>query len=234
MPSSPPPIYCLSGLGADGRVFGQLHLPGYELRYIQWQIPAPGATMQAYAQALAQQITEPEVVLLGVSFGGMLATCISTLAAQGKLPFKVRLTLLVSSCKHRAELPRWMRLAGRLRLHRLVPYQYAPRYSWVNRLVFDTRSRKEELYLKSVMLRSTDFTFLKRAVHMILTWQPCQPQGPIRHIHGRTDRLLTPACIKPDYWVPTGGHFMVWNEAPTVSRQLLIWLQEAGLEPCTR
>jgi pimeloyl-ACP methyl ester carboxylesterase len=68
------------------------------------------------------------------------------------------------------------------------------------------------------MLEQTDLTFLKRAVHMILTWQHKPKQVPVVHIHGRRDRLLTPSRIQASHWLPTGGHFMIWNEANAVSR----------------
>jgi pimeloyl-ACP methyl ester carboxylesterase len=221
------PIYCFSGLGADSRIFQKLQLHNTAIKYIRWQMPAPEDDMRSFAIALARQIEEPEVILLGVSFGGMLATTITALALENKMPFRVKRTIIISSCKTRNELPAYLRLAGKARLHKIVPYQWATRYSFVNRLVFDTRSKAEEMLLKSVMLKSTDFTFLKRAVHMILTWQQHQPPAGIFHIHGSSDRLLLPGRIKPDAWVKGGGHFIIWNEAEQVSRLISEAIEDA-------
>lgn len=205
-------IYCLSGLGADHRIFQQLQLPDATLHPIKWQVPHKGQPLASFAAQLAQQIVHPHPILLGVSFGGMLATEIANIIPVEK-------TIIVSSCKHRQELPLLLRAAGKLGLHKALPYWMATQSKLLNRLIFDVRSSEEELFLKRIMLQQTDKTFLKRAVHMILTWQTNNSHAkPIIHIHGKKDHLLTPSNIKADYWIPGGGHFMIWNEAAAISQ----------------
>lgn len=51
-------IYCVSGLGADERVFQKLKFQGYQPVHIQWIEPKPGETIADYAQRLTTQIKE--------------------------------------------------------------------------------------------------------------------------------------------------------------------------------
>ncbi|HSK12657.1 MAG TPA: alpha/beta hydrolase family protein [Phnomibacter sp.] len=203
-------IYCISGLAADFRIFSQLKVKDAILHPIEWQMPEEGESLPSFAAKLARQILHEDPVLLGVSFGGMLATEISKL-------IPVKKVIIVSSGKHRRELPRYMRLAGRLGLHKVVPYHWVTRWRWLNRFIFDARSRSEELMLKRMMLAETQVTFIRRSVHMILTWQGNDKPVSVVHIHGRRDRLLLPGPVKADHWINEGGHFMIWNMADRVS-----------------
>ncbi len=206
-------IYCLSGLGADFRIFSKLKLNDAVLHPINWQMPAPGDSLQSFAQKLSAQILHPQPVVLGVSFGGMLATEIA-----GFLPLKK--AIIVSSCKLRSELPAYMRAAGRVGLHKALPYWAVTQNRHLNRFIFDARSREEELYLKRMMLAETNVQFIRRSVNMILNWQNKSRPASLVHIHGDRDKLLLPGTVHPDYWVKNGGHFMIWNMADAISEIL--------------
>lgn len=203
-------IYCISGLGADFRIFSKLSIPGAVLHGIKWQMPDPKDTLADFAFKLADQVLHEDAILLGVSFGGMLSVEMSK-----RFPF--RKVIVVSSCKTRSELPAYMRAAGKLRLHKVVPYWNVTQNQRLNRFFFDTRSHEEELYLKRMMLAETRVKFIKRAVHMILNWQNRQYSERVVHIHGKADRLLLPGAVKADYWIEGGGHFMIWNQAEQIS-----------------
>lgn len=204
------PIYCLSGLGADFRIFSNIRVEGATLYPITWQMPEPADTLSSFAAKLSKQIVHKDPLLLGVSFGGMLATEMAKIVP-------VKKTIIVSSCKLRAELPGYMRAAGRLGLHKVLPYWMVTQNRHLNRLIFDTRSREEELYLKRMMLSETSIEFIRRSVHMILIWQNAEQPSSLIHIHGNKDKLLLPGYVKPNYWIKDGGHFMIWNKAARIS-----------------
>jgi len=66
-------IYCISGLGADRRVFKNLKLEA-ELIFVDWIIPKKKEHISSYASRLATVINQDEEFgLLGVSFGGLIA-----------------------------------------------------------------------------------------------------------------------------------------------------------------
>lgn len=206
-------VYCISGLGADFRIFQQLQLHNATLHPIEWTMPDAGETLPQYAARLAAQIKHPQPVLLGVSFGGMLATEISRI-------MPVQQTIIISSCKCKQELPAWMRTAGKLRLHKIIPYWMVTQFSSLNKYIFDTQSKAEDLYIKQMMLKDTHHLFVKRAVNMILTWQAQTPAHNIMHIHGRADKLLLPKRVQANYWLNDAGHFMIWNRADEVSQYI--------------
>ena len=199
-----------------------------ELHFIEWELPALDDTMRSYALRLARQIKHDNIILMGVSFGGMLASEINNHfqhtktaaenddenAANSKLSIKK--TILISSCKTNNEFSSTMQLAGKLKVHKAVPFNLILRNKALNRFVFDLRSSEEELYLKRLMLQENNVTLIKRCINIILNWRAPTP-GQIVHIHGSADRLLTPGNVKADYWIKDGGHFMVWNKADEIS-----------------
>jgi pimeloyl-ACP methyl ester carboxylesterase len=217
----PVSVYCLSGLGADERLFSKLQLPGVELHFVKWQVPHPSDTLETYALKLSAQITHQEVVLLGVSFGGMLASALLQRQALGaQLPFSISKAFLVSSCSHAAQLPWYITLAGRSGLCHAVPYRLAQHTNWLNRFIFDFRSSGEELYFKRIMLQQTHSSLLRHAIRMIGCWkQNTRPPGII-HIHGTADKLLPFRLVQADYAIEKGGHFMIWNRAAEISEIL--------------
>jgi pimeloyl-ACP methyl ester carboxylesterase len=206
-------IYCISGLGADFRIFSKLQVKGATLHPIEWQMPSSDDTLVSFAQKLSSQINHPSPVLLGVSFGGMLATEMARV-----LP--IQKAIIVSSCKLRAELPAYMRAAGRVGLHKAIPFWMVTQSKHLNRFIFDTRSREEELYLKRMMLADTNVEFIRRSVNMILNWRNTEQSASVIHIHGDRDKLLLPGTVQPDYWIKNGGHFMIWNMADKISEIL--------------
>lgn len=219
-------VYFISGLGADSRIFKKLTIDGAQLHFIEWVMPETGDTMRSYALKLAGQIKHENVVLVGVSYGGMLASEISRAydealgddrAGPGKsFRFRLLKTILISSCKHPAELPTLMRLAGLFQLHKMVPYSFILRNSRLNRFVFELKSREDELYVKQLMLRANDPVMIKKSVNIILKWKASIYKNLV-HIHGTADRLLISRKVAADYWIDGGSHFMIWNRAKEIS-----------------
>ena len=115
-------IYFLSGLGADSRSFKYLKFsPGIKVVFIEWLIPNTDETLSTYAKRLAYTIdTSEEFILVGLSFGGILAIEILEFIK----PFK---TILISSVARKQELPIIYRLAGIFRLNKLIPSKSANR-----------------------------------------------------------------------------------------------------------
>jgi pimeloyl-ACP methyl ester carboxylesterase len=211
-------IYCFSGLGADHRLFQNLEIKDAEMHAIHWEIPSAQDTMATYALKLAKQIKHNRVVLLGVSFGGMLVTEVAAHLHQLEHTIDVEKVIVVSSCKSHYELPFVMRMAGKIRLHKLAPYQFILRNNKLNRIAFSMQSQEEELYLKRQMLENSSIEYIKISINIILSWKAGKVPDNIIHIHGNKDRLLRPGSVKADYWIENAGHFMVWNKASEISK----------------
>lgn len=66
-------IYCVSGLGADERVFQKLKFQGYQPVHICWVEPNLEESIAEYAKRLTIQIKSERPILIGLSFGGIMA-----------------------------------------------------------------------------------------------------------------------------------------------------------------
>ena len=107
-------IYCISGLGADHRIFSRLEVPRSRFCPLSWLTPGMDEPIDNYAVRMQAGISSDKPILLGVSFGGMMALEIAK-------RYTFATVIIVSSiCDHR-QLPYWMQISGKLRLNRLVP-----------------------------------------------------------------------------------------------------------------
>ncbi|MBI5858459.1 MAG: hypothetical protein HZB42_12515 [Sphingobacteriales bacterium] len=106
-------VYFISGLGADKRAFSLLDLSFCNPVFIEWIKPLKNESLRQYAIRLKEQITDPEPVIVGVSFGGMLATEIAKTGSTRK-------TIIISSNKTKMEFPKIL-LTGK----------YLPLYKWL-------------------------------------------------------------------------------------------------------
>lgn len=207
-------VYCISGLGADKRVFGHLQLPGCEMIHLPWVPPIGKESLQSYATRMAASIETPEPILMGMSFGGIMAIEIAKL-----LPVK-RIWLL-STVKQRSEMPPYMRFGKYVPLHRLAmlfnPHRWLGRLENYN-LGVET---EEEAQMVASYRKSVDNRYIHWAIDAIVNWEAPRPPGNTFHIHGGKDRIFPVRLANPDVAIPGAGHLMAHNRAAEVSRLLL-------------
>lgn len=213
-----PTIYCISGIGADERIFKRLNIPGVILQHVKWVPPEKKDTIETYAQKLREQIKEENPVLLGVSFGGMIAVALSR-----QIP--VRKVILVSSAKTKFEIPVYYRWYGKLRLYNLISPRLLKWHNRMSNIVFSTKNKEEKELLNTIM-HDTDSAFLKWAVKAICRWKNETPPLNTVHIHGKADRMLPARYIKAEHWLNGAGHFMIHNRAEEISRLVAVILKE--------
>ena len=202
-------LYCIPGLGVDRGIFSRLQVPGWEVRVLEWIPPARGESMASYALRMMEQIPEPEPVLLGLSFGGMLAV---EMARQRP----VKRVVLVSSVPTMAGLPRWMRTIGRLRLHRLVPLRLARLFSGLNNRRVGIRTPEERVMVAGYR-RNADLRQVGWSVDVILRWRNTWTPANLVHIHGTDDRIFPIGNCRPTHTIEGGTHLMIFNRAEEVA-----------------
>ncbi len=214
-------IYCVSGLGADERAFARIRVPGYTLVHLPWLEPLPAEPLPAYARRMAASIPEEQPVLMGLSFGGMLCMEIAKFRAVARV-------ILISSVSTRHQLPRWMRWAGRLRLHRIVPL--VPDSRWLEPVQNHHLGVQDPQDLEMVRRyrQQVSRRYLRWAVDCILRWQNEEvPPGTVQ-LHGDADRIFPIKQPRPDYVIPGGTHLMVTVKAREINRLLQQVLAEDG------
>lgn len=212
--------YLLSGLGADGTVFQYLDFEGVEVEYMEWLPPLSKETLPAYAKRMTQKITTPHPILVGLSFGGMVAMEIAK-----QIP--VKKVILISSAKERKELPWFYRFSAKLKLQKILPYTLIKRTNGFTYWLFGATSAHEKALLKEIF-RKTPTTFLKWAINAILTWKNTEISAHILHIHGDKDRILPYKNVKDTFCITGGGHSMIVNKAHEIAPLINKFLNNAN------
>ncbi|WP_276373085.1 alpha/beta hydrolase [Chryseolinea sp. H1M3-3] len=96
-------VFLLSGLGADKRVFDFLDLEDFSVEHVVWVKPLSKESMADYAKRLLPQITGEKPILVGVSFGGMIAIEIAKLISVEKV-------IQISSAQSSAAIPSFLKV----------------------------------------------------------------------------------------------------------------------------
>ncbi|AXE18847.1 alpha/beta hydrolase [Runella rosea] len=201
-------IFLIGGLGADERVFQNMDLPQFDKVFVKWINPAKNESIENYAKRLSTQIKEPKPYILGVSFGGMMATEIAKYYPDADV-------FIVSSAKTYRELPLLYRIIGRLGVLKILPVQFLTYHNRIVDWFFGVKNSKESDLLKSI-LADTDTTFLKWALQQITLWRNEEIPSNLMHIHGDKDRILPINFTKPNAVIHEGGHLMILNKTPEI------------------
>jgi len=202
-------LYCISGLGADERIFCKLSIKGIRLIHLPWMPFDKNDELPGYAQKMAAMVDEEEPMMLGLSFGGMLVTEI----ARSR---KLKRAFLVSSAKGKHELPQLNGALQYLIRREMLPYTFL---KTPNRLLFDYMgaTTEEEKQLLSAIVRDANPAFMRWALKALVNWQRTSSPEQIIHIHGTKDKILKPDFIKADHWIEGGTHMMIYNRASEIS-----------------
>jgi pimeloyl-ACP methyl ester carboxylesterase len=205
-------LYCISGFGADERVFSKLTLQDCEIHFLPWLIPHKKESLTDYARRMADQIMHENPVLVGLSFGGMICIEIAKI-----LP--ARAVILISSFKTLKELPPWMRWSGVLKLHRILPLRSFRLIEPIENFNLGLET-KEEKELATDYRKNVNYQYTSWAINTILNWRNRWKPEKLFHIHGKKDRLIPIRNVIADVIIPTGGHMMIMNRADEVSASI--------------
>lgn len=205
-------VYILSGLGADERVFKYLDFRDWDVTFINWINPLPNEHLTDYAKRISQQIKDKNPILIGLSFGGIVATELSKIISVEKL-------ILISSLKTKSEIPLIYRLAGKLHIHRIIPYSVLKKDHFLNRWLFGVIAKSDRDLFKKV-LADTDINYLKWAVNTVVNWDNTQLHQSLFHIHGTQDKILPINKSGEVIPIQNGGHLMVLTKSKQVSEAL--------------
>lgn len=206
-------IYYISGLGVDERVFAYLHLDGDTHTYIKWIKPNRNESIESYTQRLSEQVVHTEgVILVGVSFGGIIAQELARLIHPCK-------TVVISSITDRSQLEWKLKVLASMRLHRLVPNALLKLMNGKNaNMVMGPKNKEEKELLKKINKDSAP-SFTKWAIDKIVGWKGNQGVDVI-HIHGTHDKIFPISKIKSATKIVGGEHFMVVSNAEEISTRI--------------
>ena len=205
--------YFISGLGADKKAFQKIKLPAaYEPVYLDWIPPQKNESLCKYARRFSSLIKNDDAfILIGLSFGGMLASEIARL----RRPMK---TIIISSLASSNELPWYFKQAGKIGLHKAVPMTFL-KAGTVIKNIMGVASKEDKAIIYNYA-KTADPGMVRWSLNAIVNWdQPDRLPG-IVHLHGSNDRMLPLKYTHPDFVIKGGGHLMIFNKADEVNKIL--------------
>ncbi len=205
-------IYCVPGLAANTKIFEFIKFPieEYEVHFLEWLIPESiNETIEDYAARMCENITEDNVILLGVSFGGVMVQEMSKI-------IKPKKTILISSVKNSSELPKRLKFTKLSKAYKLFPAKSITTIEKFMSYTFGKMTKKRiEQY--QIYLSQRDELYLKWAIYNVLHWQQKETLENIIHIHGTDDHIFPIKHIKDCIEVKNGSHVMVLTKAPEIN-----------------
>lgn len=207
-------VYFVPGLAAGKEIFRNIVLPvkQYEIHILEWFIPSKGDTIAQYAEQMAQRVVHENAVLVGVSFGGVMAQEMSLFLNLKKL-------IIVSSVKSKDELPLRLKLVRKTGAYKLLPTGWALSVKDLTKLAIGPRSKKRlRLYQEYLSMR--DKYYLDWAIKQMVCWERDTPVPGVEHIHGDMDSVFPMKHIRDAQCLEGGTHVMILNKGAKVSKLL--------------
>ena len=198
-------VYLMPGMAANPSIFENIKLPeeNYEIHWLEWQIPNKNETLREYAQRMCKFIEHSNIVLLGVSFGGILVQEMSKL-------LKVKKLIVVSSVKSHHELPKRLKLLKVTKAYNILPTQLVSNIDLLTKYAFgETIKKRVDLYKK--YLSVNDKTYLDWAIKQVVCWDQEEPHPEAIYIHGDNDAVFPHSCSGNCIVIKGGTHIMIIN-----------------------
>jgi len=215
------PVYLIPGMAASPSIFKNIKLDKnrFEMFLLEWKIPHKKETLQDYAKRIAEDIQHKDPVIIGVSFGGILAQEIS-------LIISVRKTIIISSVKSYQEYPRRIKFAKFTRIYKLFPIRV---FTNIERYIPDNINHKylkerKEIYKTYMSVR--DEYYLKWSLEQIILWNRKTPDPNVIHIHGSKDEVFPIKYINNCFVIEGATHVMILSKFRWLNKNLPAFIED--------
>lgn len=205
----------MPGMAASPSIFERIQLPSdiFEMHFLEWLVPEKEETIEKYAQRIAKGIIHENVILIGVSFGGLLVQ-------EMKRFVNPRMVIIISSVKSNRELPRRMKIAKTTKAYKLIPTKLLENIDNLTKFTFGSSILKQRLKLYEKFLAVRDKAYLDWAIEQIINWQRTEVDPEVIHIHGDDDEVFPIKHIKNAIVVKGGTHIMILTKYRWLSDNL--------------
>lgn len=207
-------VYLIPGMGAGKEIFERFSFPEnhYKVTVLEWLMPTKNETLLSYTKRMIAQISDNNPVLIGVSFGGIIAQEISTL-------IQVQQVIIVSSVKSNKEFPFRFKIAKSFLLYKLMPVRSVLAAKNLEKLAIGNKMKKQmKLYQKYLTMR--DASYLRWAMKQLLSWERNEEIEGVVHFHGREDKIFPIHNIQKCILKDKAGHAMILSHGPWLSKQI--------------
>ena len=209
------PVYFLPGLAANASIFKNIKLDTdrFEMYFLEWMIPFEEESISDYALRFCSKVNHSNAVLVGVSFGGIIAQ-------EMNLVHNFRKIVIISSVKTRQELPLHLQLAGKTKVYKLMPTSlFAQNIDLLSKYAVGKPIVKR-LDLYKQYLSITDKRYLDWAIKQVVSWGQEQSDSNLVHIHGDKDLIFPIENINDSIVVKGGTHIMILNKYKWLNENL--------------
>lgn len=196
-------VYFMPGLAASSAIFEQIQLPEdqFETHLLEWFLPQGKQSLVSYAKEMAKKITHENVILIGVSFGGILVQEMKPFVHPEKI-------VIISSVKSAHEFPKRFKLAKATKAYKLIPTKLFENVENLAKYAFGNFAKQRlELYKKYLAVR--DKNYLDWSIDQIINWNRTDIDPEVIHIHGDQDEVFPPKNIQVFIPVKNGTHAMI-------------------------
>ena len=206
-------LYLFPGHGSDERIFSRFQIDTARYDTIAINLPMPHhlERMPSYAKRVSTFIdTSGSYSFIGVSLGGMLSVELNAILHPRKV-------IIISSAACRREIPPRYRGMKNFQLYRCFSGGFYKAMAKTAQLTFEP-DRKKNGDEFDAMLRDKNPKFIKRAIHLIVTWERDCPQAEnVIHLHGTKDHTLPVRFTCAQYQLKDFSHMMMLTSAEKVS-----------------
>lgn len=196
----------MPGMAANPSIFEYIKLPEnqFEVHWLEWKIPIKNESLVDYAKRMIKEVKHDNVVLLGVSFGGMLVQEMSKYMTLKKL-------IVVSSVKSHHELPKRFKLLKYTKAYKFLPTQLVGNMDLLAKYAFgETIKKRVELYKKYLSVNNK--AYLDWAIEQVVCWDQDAPNPEAIYIHGDNDFVFPHSCTDNCIVIKGGTHIMIINK----------------------
>ena len=201
-------IYFISGTGSSKKLFNFLDLSFCNPVFVDWIKPLENESLQHYALRLKETIRDKSPIIVGVSFGGMLASEMARADPSAKV-------IIISSNKTSDEFPKYLRIGNYFPVYKWVPQNLLKHKHLFTQFVFGAKG-KEQKALHRILLQENDIPLTQWSIGAILKWKSTAAPKNIIHIHGTADTLLPYKLVTADYTIKGGTHMMIMDRADEI------------------
>jgi esterase/lipase len=208
-------VYFMPGMAASSAIFERISLPEdlFEIHLLNWILPNRKETLQEYAKRMAENVIHDDVVLVGVSFGGILVQ-------EMKQYLNVRKVIIISSVKSNRELPRRMKFAKKTKVHKLIPTRIFEHIEIFSKYTLGLKMIKKRLQLYEKFLAVRQREYIDWSINQIINWERKEIDNSVIHIHGDNDNIFPIKYIGKCVVVSEGTHIMILNKYRWINTNL--------------
>lgn len=206
-------------MSASSAIFERIKLPTekYKMHFLEWLMPlSKDESLSDYAKRFAKQITAANPILIGVSFGGILAQEIAQIIPCKKI-------IIISSIKSPTEYSFFFKTVKTTRLYKLYPVTFL---NFLEQFLYKKGSSKIKntltVYRKFLPIRNKLYT--QWAIRSFLLWKGSHNNLPLLHIHGNSDQIIPIKYIKNCEVIKNGTHAMILTKSSSIEQYILRYL----------